>query len=517
MTRTELKEHIFVGVVEDNQDPKKLGRCKCRVMNVYDELPVEDIPWATPWKDLSGNQFLLPEKGKVVSVVFDEGSIYKPEYIYAEHYNINLENKLKNLSGTDYTSMRSVLFDHSTQIYRNDSEGLKIDHEYTNINIDQYGNILLNLRDNKSVITLGSKDADEEGMLGTTFMDWFDEFIDNLAGAQGGPYLGNLAAPVIANPAFIDVILKYRSLRLKFVSNHVRLPKNDLIIPQQRPYVNQKGDIWKSTTSRNDLASVSSPSYQPSSTYNSETSGTQQQYNPPDTGNNNPARTNPSDYKTSVSYDIPTSSLDKTKFQNGKIPASALTKSKWANGDKKSKWISSSVMGTSSALLVKEAAESFDALLDLFDATDFPGKSPLNIADAYRTYETQVILRDRLGNFAARPGTSNHGWGLAVDFSGMGTPYTSIKKGPQKASAYRTPVYQWFFQNSWKFGIYNPKGLRAGGAYDEYWHWEFQGNLGAPSAQYAEYAKPFTRDDIKVLRQYGCSQPADVYLNTFFK
>ena len=72
----ELKNQIFVGVVEDNEDPTKIGRIKVRVMNVYEDIPKEDLPWATPWKDLNGHMFILPEVGKVVSVVFDDGKCF---------------------------------------------------------------------------------------------------------------------------------------------------------------------------------------------------------------------------------------------------------------------------------------------------------------------------------------------------------------------------------------------------------------------------------------------------------
>ena len=119
----------YVGIVEENIDPKKLGRCRIRVIDVFDDIPLEDIPWATPWKDLNGNSFNLPEKGKVVTVIFDSGNIYKPEFIYSEHYNVNLESKLSKLSEGDYKSMKSVIFDHKTQIYVNDKEGLKINKE----------------------------------------------------------------------------------------------------------------------------------------------------------------------------------------------------------------------------------------------------------------------------------------------------------------------------------------------------------------------------------------------------
>jgi hypothetical protein len=96
MSPSELKKNIFIGVVEDNADPKRLGRCRCRVLNVFDDLPAEDLPWASPWKDLNGNQFVVPDKGKVVSVVFDDGNIYKPEYICAEPLQILETMRSKN-------------------------------------------------------------------------------------------------------------------------------------------------------------------------------------------------------------------------------------------------------------------------------------------------------------------------------------------------------------------------------------------------------------------------------------
>ena len=100
----------YIGVVEDNKDPKKMGRCRVRVLDVFDNIDVQDIPWASPYKDLNGNQFNVPEKGKVLIVVFDQGNQYKPEFISADHYNTNLEKKLESLSDSDYTSMKSLLF-----------------------------------------------------------------------------------------------------------------------------------------------------------------------------------------------------------------------------------------------------------------------------------------------------------------------------------------------------------------------------------------------------------------------
>ena len=61
----------YVGIIQNNEDPTKAGRCKVRVIGVFDDIPVDDIPWASPWKDLNGNGFNLPEIGKAVTVIFD--------------------------------------------------------------------------------------------------------------------------------------------------------------------------------------------------------------------------------------------------------------------------------------------------------------------------------------------------------------------------------------------------------------------------------------------------------------
>jgi LAS superfamily LD-carboxypeptidase LdcB len=77
----------------------------------------------------------------------------------------------------------------------------------------------------------------------------------------------------------------------------------------------------------------------------------------------------------------------------------------------------------------------------------------LNINNAYRSYEKQVEMANRLGLYsqggkAARPGTSNHGWGKAVDLN--------VKANPGS--------FEWLKQNASKYGFKNiPR---------EPWHWE---------------------------------------------
>jgi hypothetical protein len=88
------------------------------------------------------------------------------------------------------------MFDHKTQIYSNDDEGLKLDYKFNNINL-KTNSININLKDNFSKLNLGTETSNQQVILGNHFLNWFDEFVDNLLGVNGGPYNGNLGAPVV--------------------------------------------------------------------------------------------------------------------------------------------------------------------------------------------------------------------------------------------------------------------------------------------------------------------------------
>lgn len=256
----------YVGTVIDNKDPKRLGRCRVKVLDVYDNIRESDIPWATPQKDLNGNQFILPEVGKIVSVTFDNQNYYMPIYEYAQHYNINLEKKLNTISNSAYESMRSLMFDAKTQIYSNDDEGLMIDYKFNQINIKN-NSVDIKLKDNFGKVSIGTNNATQEAILGTNFLAWFDEFVDNLLGLSGGPYLGNLGAPVIPNPELINVLLKYKALKdPKFLSNNVFFNDNLYVNRVRRKADNQKGDSWRSTVEENDLTEIEPTDFTPSQT-----------------------------------------------------------------------------------------------------------------------------------------------------------------------------------------------------------------------------------------------------------
>ncbi len=82
------------------------------------------------------------------------------------------------------------------------------------------------------------------------------------------------------------------------------------------------------------------------------------------------------------------------------------------------------------------------------------------ITDSYRSYAAQVSVRRSKPRLAAVPGTSEHGWGLAVDLGG----------GVQNSDEH----YAWLIENAPKHGWDHPAWARKGGSGPyEPWHWEY--------------------------------------------
>ncbi len=82
--------------------------------------------------------------------------------------------------------------------------------------------------------------------------------------------------------------------------------------------------------------------------------------------------------------------------------------------------------------------------------------------DAYRSLAEQYAVKAKRGGYAARPGTSEHGWGLAVDLC------DGVDEGPRSAT------YAWLRENAPAYGWENPTWARGGGSGPyEPWHWEY--------------------------------------------
>ena len=129
-------------------------------------------------------------------------------------------------------------------------------------------------------------------------------------------------------------------------------------------------------------------------------------------------------------------------YPNGLIPPSAMCP-----------------LGVAGHSLRCDAAAAYRAMSTAF-AVAFG--APICITDSYRTYSSQVQLYGRKPALAAVPGTSNHGWGLAVDLCG------SIER-------FGTAQYNWMKANSARFGFLHPDWAEPGNGREEPWHWEYAG------------------------------------------
>jgi len=127
------------------------------------------------------------------------------------------------------------------------------------------------------------------------------------------------------------------------------------------------------------------------------------------------------------------------QYGNGRLPDSVLAS-----------------VGQGGHRLQADAAQQFQAMV----AAAAQQGIKLTITDSYRSFAEQVDLAKRKGLYsqgglAAEPGTSEHGWGLAID-ANVNDPRT----------------YEWLRANAAKFGFY-------GDVPREPWHWEYRGSLSS--------------------------------------
>ena len=123
------------------------------------------------------------------------------------------------------------------------------------------------------------------------------------------------------------------------------------------------------------------------------------------------------------------------QYGNGKIPRSALEQ-----------------VGNTHHRLWAPAAESLTRMM----ADAKKDGVTIGITDSYRPYDEQVDLARRKGLYsqgglAAKPGTSEHGWGMAADLDLNGN------------------ALSWMQQNASKYGFVNNVSRES-------WHWAYKPN-----------------------------------------
>ena len=127
----------------------------------------------------------------------------------------------------------------------------------------------------------------------------------------------------------------------------------------------------------------------------------------------------------------------------------------WANGQIPAETLCA--LGVHRHALRCDAAASYAQLETAYEATF--GAS-LCITDSYRSLGAQKVAFARKPMLAAVPGTSNHGWALAVDLCG----------GINRAGSAQ---WTWMTANAGRFGFVQPDWAGPAGEKPEPWHWEY--------------------------------------------
>lgn len=110
--------------------------------------------------------------------------------------------------------------------------------------------------------------------------------------------------------------------------------------------------------------------------------------------------------------------------------------------------------------LAHHAARGADRLALAF--ADHFGRS-LIATDCYRTLAEQIVLARLKPALAAEPGTSNHGWGLAMDLASRVDNASSAE-------------HAWMDTNARRFGWVNPAWAHDPDRFEP-WHWEYVEDL----------------------------------------
>lgn len=143
-----------------------------------------------------------------------------------------------------------------------------------------------------------------------------------------------------------------------------------------------------------------------------------------------------------------------------KLPANGLSapKQEGVSGMLKDNELQS-ISFASGQRLIPSAANALELMNRAFKAQF--GRN-IGITDSYRSYAAQVTLKAKKPVLAGKPGTSNHGWGRALDLS-----------GPE--GKFGTTERNWLVANGGKFGWVSPPWAQQNGSKPEAWHWEFTG------------------------------------------
>jgi len=199
LEKDDIRDTHWLGEIVDNKDPRNLGRCKVKVYGKFDLLETESIPWATPMNRDHVGAHSIPRIGDIVSVRFDNGNIYHPEYWFQINQNKELKADILD-SSAEAHNVVSLVYDaeRNVRIWWSPEDGLTMatgsgKDQAPAIRFSNDGKIYLHSEN--IFISSSNNDEKEPAVKGQTLTDLLNTIIDALKDhthvPNGGPILPN--------------------------------------------------------------------------------------------------------------------------------------------------------------------------------------------------------------------------------------------------------------------------------------------------------------------------------------
>lgn len=199
--------HVHLGEIVDINDPLKQGRARVRVFGFFEDLEIEDIPWADQISGLSfssargAGNITVPRLGTVVNAQFDGTNYYKLFYEFEKETSPELLEEISD----SYEGAQSLIYDTEAEpgplkIFYTRKKGLILSLGDAKIQLDtqnggelrvviEMGKDQIRMENSKIIINSNNIELGENAVQaiikGNVFQDYFNSHT----------HIGNLGAP----------------------------------------------------------------------------------------------------------------------------------------------------------------------------------------------------------------------------------------------------------------------------------------------------------------------------------
>ena len=206
----------YQGIVEDVNDPLKIGRCKIRIDWLHGEIPTADLPWANPkhalffGKNGQAGCISIPKEGAMLEVTFSGGNIYAPEYHIMQELEETVKEELQKDGEYFGTHIMGFDGDEDLKVYFTKKKGLTLFLKGSRINIAMDNSITLEHNESSSIIEMAggeitvTSDAEINMTAGTRIKQSSQEVWTNGRTTKLGPT--PTYAAVLGEPLFMLLI-----------------------------------------------------------------------------------------------------------------------------------------------------------------------------------------------------------------------------------------------------------------------------------------------------------------------